>query len=220
MAGSPAANSVTIGIITAGLTTAVTAISVLTQWRAYSRALHDHSQEIQQDLQVVQYWEEWLKVRTSCAADDGERAELNRKVRTQLDSLPLYPTRELLLDRIQAPRLFGQLFLVYPPRHKLAWIPRAIYYLLLVLTTYVFVAAGFVVPAALSHWQASMANQAAGLDAWAIGAVALIALAFVATCLVVRYVVEWLDGGPPSISPKPRRKTEAVSGGNPAEVRT
>jgi len=182
------------GLITAGLTSAVALISVLTQWRAYGRALRDHSQEIDQDMQVVKFWEEWMRVRLACTGE-AERAEIEARVRRELDSLPLFPTRELLLQRVNAPHLLSRVFLAYPPRHPAIWLARSVYYTLAIITLYALSLLGVFLVAKLG----SALNQAMNPKE-ALG-VAIYALILGLIACVVRFAALKLDGPPPQAAP-------------------
>ena len=186
----PGAAQIISGVITASLTAAVAAISVLSQWRAYSRALRDHSQEIDQDIKVVKFWEEWLKVRQSCTPD-SDRADLEAKVRRELDSLPLFPTREMLLQRVHAPHLLSRVFLAYPPRHPAIWLARLVFYGLAIVAVYAFSMLGsYLVPRLGRIFTTQISSSAA------LGLI-LIALGFTAAAAVIRLIARLLDGPPP-----------------------
>ncbi len=131
------------GAITAAIAVVVGIIGALSQWLTYRRSLVDPSDEIAQDLAVVHYWEEWLRVRL-LNTPAGEVETLQRRVAFELDQLPTFADRRALQAHSHAPNELQKSLLFYPAKGLRFFLARMVFYFSALGASYTILFAGAV----------------------------------------------------------------------------
>jgi hypothetical protein len=123
------------GAITGVVALLVAIIGALSQWSTYRRSLVDTSQEVAQDHALIKFWEEWLRVRLTCASPQ-EAATLNKRAAEALDGLRTCDEHDARRVAQVVPNGVQRALLFYPSNDE-GFLRR---YLVIPLTRFLFYA--------------------------------------------------------------------------------
>jgi hypothetical protein len=124
-----------IALTTAMITVLTGIVSLLSQWHAYREALDHRARNIQDDTNIVQFWEQWLKVQTSATAEE-KWPSLRAHVEERLHVLPTFqPTDEMVKTKTE-PVALRRSLLLFRQANLPASISRLVFLLFAVATTF------------------------------------------------------------------------------------
>lgn len=107
-----------------GLAALVGAAGPVADWITHRKSLRELNQHVAHDLEVAQFWGEWLKQQRQ-ACDDAAYEAARSRAANALAGLPTFPERALALSQ-RSP--FSSALLLYRPDRAVAWLPRAAFY--------------------------------------------------------------------------------------------